>query len=137
MSSSGFRFPVSEFPFLISVVLLVACADPDETRFVSLCVEAGDTPARCHCTFEMLESELDRDLDDEFVSFLADFANWSVPPGGRSLEREELMAKYDLSEADFRYLTQVVGGTLINAFNSCGEGPERSPLSDPASQAPQ
>jgi len=130
---SDFRLLDSGF-WILASVFLQACSDPVETRFVGLCVDGGDTVARCRCTYEMLETDLRQDIDDEFVSFVADFANWSVPPGGRSLEREAIMAKYDLSDEDFRYLAEVVGRTLIKAFNSCGDGPEWGPIPAPEAE---
>ncbi len=110
--------------------IVQSCGDPQENRFVSLCVEAGDSNERCSCTFAMLEEEVG-EMDDQYVSFVADFAKWDLAQGGQGLNREQIKDKYTLSEEQFRSRAQIVGSTMIRAFNICGTVPEHGPLDGP------
>ena len=126
---------------LFCAVSLSACDDPERTRFVGLCVESGDTDRRCGCMFEVLVSEVaaqggseDGTVDAEFIAFVADFAGWTQSDQGLTLQTAELKSKYDLSDDEFRFLAELVGGTMIAAFNSCDGGPRLGPLPVPDAQ---
>ncbi len=118
--------------FVVCIIALSvqSFGDPQERQFVSLCVEAGDTSARCGCAFDMLEAEIG-EMDDQYVSFVADFAMWGIATGGQGLSGEQIKQKYALGETEFRSRAQIVGSTMIRAFNICGSGPEEGPFDGP------
>ena len=78
----------------------------------------------------MLEAEIG-EMDDQYVSFVADFAKWGIAKGGQGLSGEQIKQKYALGENEFLSRTQTVGSTMIRAFNICGPGPEEGPLDGP------
>ena len=78
----------------------------------------------------MLEEEIG-EMDDQYVSFVADFAKWGIAQGDQGLNREQIKDKYTLSEEEFRSRAQIVGSTMIRAFNICGAVPEQGPLDGP------
>ena len=100
------------------LVMLSACDSPEKSQFVSSCVGAGDSLQRCSCTFETLERDVG-DVDQEFVSFAADFAKWDVDPGESGLDRTQMMQKYELNDEEYRALAGEVGVAMLNALASC------------------
>jgi len=100
-------------------VALAACGDKIDNRFVRLCTDRGDTPYRCTCLLNTLKADVG-EIDEQFVSFVADFQKWNVPDGGVGLDRFGIMAKYDLNEAEYKELTVKVGTSLSKGYQQCG-----------------
>ncbi len=101
-----------------ALFLIIGCSNPERSRFVQLCVENGDSAERCRCTFDNLKEEVGT-VDAEFVDFVADFAKWGLREGDTGLDRFQIMEKYELQEAEFVNLAEIVGGTMIRALGSC------------------
>ena len=104
---------------LAFVVALTGCGDPEKIRFVDLCSDNGYSQGQCSCMFDTLENDVE-DIDDEYVSFLADFAKWDYEDNGGGLDRAQMMEKYQLSEDEYVELTVIVGTTLPQAIQLCG-----------------
>ena len=100
---------------------LSACGDsggPEKDKFVSLCVKSGNTEMRCSCTFDLLEKDIG-DVDMDTVDFISDFSSWDMEGRQEALSRDEIIAKYDLTEDDYSLLTETVGHVMLKGYADC------------------
>lgn len=110
---------------MLSVVLfalvsgLSGCGDPIERRFTALCTARENPHYRCSCMFSLLTEDMGT-IDEEFVTFVADFLKWNVPKGGVGLDRDGIMLKYEMSPDEYKEVTTKLGTSLNRSFNQCG-----------------
>ncbi len=100
--------------------LLFACSEtnPEQTAFIAGCMGNGDSEKRCSCTFDLLEEEVG-DVDMATIDFISDLSSWNMAGRTEAMSRDEIIAKYNLTEEDYILLTQSVGHVLLKGFRDC------------------